>query len=60
MTDKRQMSNVNAIHDYRIYYVNIDLGHAVWSFCRWVADVPPVETSLAATEVQGEMAVFAG
>ena len=26
-------------HDYRIYYVNIDFP------CRWVANVPPRETS---------------
>ena len=36
-------------HDYRIYYVNIDLRHQlVWNYCRWVADVPPRETPPAA------------
>ena len=36
------------LHDHRIYFLNIDrCTSSVWNFCRWVADVPPRETSPA-------------
>ena len=35
-----------------------DFTSSVWSFCRWVADVPPRETSPGVNE-QGERSVFA-
>ena len=43
-------------HDYRIYYVNIDLRHQyATSVCRRVADVPPGETFPAAKSEEKRM-----
>ena len=36
-----------------------DFTSSAWSFCHWVADVPPRETSPSGNE-QGERSVFAG
>ena len=36
-----------------------DFTWLVWSFCHWVADIPPHETSPSGNE-QGERSVFAG
>ena len=42
-------------HGYRIRYVNIDFASSVWNLCRWVADVPPPETSPAAKSEEKRM-----
>ena len=42
-------------HDYRIYYVKIDLHHQYGISVRWVADVPLRETSPAAKSEEKRM-----
>ena len=38
-----------------IYYVNINLRHQYGNFCRWVADVPPRDTSPAVKREEKQM-----